>query len=184
MQITSLLSNWVHIYICTPPAFPQDITAEVCSLQWNVPDAWQQLFYLSLSAVMAKACGSFAQSRDLKKHEGAHLGPSRCGKSHERLLPGSKLPRLASPDTRRHPDECDNQKQTPKKTCLPEGCACLHFHTLHLQYIIEPAQLIYIYASPFLKMAICLSKVMFFILFLIVFLISGNLVGFIEHMQQ
>lgn len=69
---------------------------------------------------MVKAFGIYVPSRTMKKH----LGPSRCGKSHERMLPGSKLPWLASPDTCRHPDECDNPQQALKRP-VRQGGACL-----------------------------------------------------------
>lgn len=125
MQITFLLSNVVQIYIFALPLPSPRTLQQKCAVSSGMRPMHGRSSSTSLSAVMVKACGSFAQSRDLKKHEGAHLGPSRCGKSHERLLLGSKLPRLASPNTRRHPDEYNNQKQAPKKdlfarrVCVP-----------------------------------------------------------------
>lgn len=135
MQITSLLINLVHIYAFPLPSL-RTLQQKCTVSSEKAPNAWQQLFYSSLGS-NSKGLWEFCIEQRPKKHKGAHLGPSRCGKPHERLLPGSKLPWLAFPKTCRHPYEWDNQQQTHKKD-LPEGCACVHFHTLYLQYISEP----------------------------------------------
>lgn len=77
------------------------------------------------------------------------------------LLLGSKLPWLACPDTRRHPDECNNQQQTPKKDLFARGvCVPTFSCTSFAVYYRTGSTHIYL-CLAFLKMAMYLSKVMF-----------------------